>query len=74
MKLKLMKFLINLNAKKIVSHHEMVKKNSIFIALKGSNYDGREFFNQAIKCGAILIIYDNKNFNWDKNKKLKVLE
>ena len=21
----------------------MVKKNSIFIALKGSNYDGREF-------------------------------
>ena len=37
-----------LNAKEIVSHHEKVKKNSIFIALKGSNYDGREFFNEAI--------------------------
>jgi len=60
-----------LNAKEIVSHHEMVKKNSIFIALKGSNYDGREFFNEAINNGAILIIYDNKNFTWNKSKKIK---
>ena len=48
-----------LNAKEIVSHHEKVKKNFIFIAL-GSNYDGREFFNEAINNGAILIIYEKK--------------
>lgn len=62
---------IDLNAKKIVSHHEKVKKNSIFIALKGSNYDGREFINEAINSGAILIIYDKKNFIWNKRKKIK---
>ena len=52
-----------LNAKEIVSHHEKVKKNFIFIALKGSNYDGREFFNEAINNGAILIIYDKKKMH-----------
>ena len=63
-----------LNAKEIVSHHEKVKKNSIFIALKGSNYDGREFFNEAINFGAILIIYDKKIIFGIKVKKLKVSE
>ena len=60
-----------LNAKEIVSHHEKVKKNSIFIALKGSNYDGREFFNEAINNGAILIIYDKKKCIWNKSKKIQ---
>ena len=60
-----------LNAKEIVSHHEKVKKNFIFIALKGSNYDGREFFNEAINNGAILIIYDKKKCVWNKSKKIK---
>ena len=61
----------SLNAKEIVSHHQKVKKNFIFVALKGSNYDGREFINQAIKCGAVLVIYEKRNFNWDKSQKIK---
>ena len=44
MKLKLMIFFNKLNAKEIVSHHEKVKKNFVFIALKGSNYDGTRIF------------------------------
>ena len=28
-------------------------------------------FNDAINNGAILIIYDNKNFTWNKSKKIK---
>ena len=60
-----------LNPQEIVSHHQKVKKNSVFIALKGSNYDGREFINDAINFGAILIIYDKKNYIWDKSKQIK---
>ena len=60
-----------LNPKEITSHHQKVIKNSVFIALKGSNYDGREFINDAINFGAILIIYEKKNYIWDKSKQIK---
>ena len=60
-----------LNPKEIVSHHQKVIKNSVFIALKGFNYDGREFINDAINFGAILIIYDKKNYIWNKSKQIK---
>ena len=62
-----------LNPKEIVSHHQNVI-NSVFIALKGSNYDGREFINDAINFGAILIFMTKKIIFGIKIKKLKVLE
>ncbi|WP_185862077.1 UDP-N-acetylmuramoyl-tripeptide--D-alanyl-D-alanine ligase [Blattabacterium cuenoti] len=46
---------IEINSKK-------VKKGSIFIALKGKNFDGNEFAYEAISNGAILAIVDNKKF------------
>ena len=44
---------ISFNSKKI-------KKNFIFVAIKGKRYDGHQFVNEAINKGAILIIIDNK--------------
>ncbi|WP_185857889.1 UDP-N-acetylmuramoyl-tripeptide--D-alanyl-D-alanine ligase [Blattabacterium cuenoti] len=46
---------IEINSKK-------VKKGSIFIALKGKNFDGNQFADEAISNGAILAIVDNKKF------------
>ncbi|WP_341652229.1 UDP-N-acetylmuramoyl-tripeptide--D-alanyl-D-alanine ligase [Blattabacterium cuenoti] len=44
---------IEINSKK-------VKKGSIFIALKGKNFDGNQFADEAISNGAILAIVDDK--------------
>lgn len=40
-----------------------IKQNSLFIAIKGNNYDGHNFVNEAIKKGAsaIMIAEQNKN-------------
>ncbi len=52
---------IEINSKK-------VRKGSIFIALKGKNFDGNQFSKEAILNGAILSIIDNKNFISYNNK------
>ncbi|WP_185877311.1 UDP-N-acetylmuramoyl-tripeptide--D-alanyl-D-alanine ligase [Blattabacterium cuenoti] len=46
---------IEINSKK-------VKKGSIFIALKGKNFDGNQFALEAISKGALLSIIDNKKY------------
>ncbi|QIK16508.1 UDP-N-acetylmuramoyl-tripeptide--D-alanyl-D-alanine ligase [Blattabacterium sp. DPU] len=46
---------IEINSKK-------VKKGSIFIALKGKNFDGNQFAYEAISNGAMLAIVDNKKY------------
>ncbi|WP_185850311.1 UDP-N-acetylmuramoyl-tripeptide--D-alanyl-D-alanine ligase [Blattabacterium cuenoti] len=46
---------IEINSKK-------VKKNSIFIALRGKNFDGNQFASEAILNGAKLAIIDNKKY------------
>ena len=38
-----------------------IKKNFIFFAIKGNNYDGHDFIKKAIKKGSKIIIYE-KNF------------
>ncbi|WP_185864962.1 UDP-N-acetylmuramoyl-tripeptide--D-alanyl-D-alanine ligase [Blattabacterium cuenoti] len=53
---------IEINSKK-------VKKKSIFLALKGENFDGNQFVAEAIRNGAILVIMDNKKYFF-KNKKI----
>lgn len=40
----------------------VVEKNSIFVAIKGIEKDGHEFINEATSNGAIVIVYENKNF------------
>ncbi len=44
-----------------------IKKNFIFFAIKGNNYDGHNFINHAIKKGAKIIIHEKK-FTGLRNK------
>ena len=43
-----------------------MKKNFIFFAIKGSNYDGNDFIKEAIKNGAKVIVSEEK-FPKEKN-------
>ncbi|MDC0999673.1 UDP-N-acetylmuramoyl-tripeptide--D-alanyl-D-alanine ligase [Methylophilaceae bacterium] len=45
--------MISINSKKI-------KKNDIFVAIKGLNYDGHDYINEAFKNGAIAAIISNE--------------
>ena len=49
---------ININEASIDSRK--VKKNNIFIAIKGRNFDGNKFVNQAFNNGASISISENK--------------
>ncbi len=48
--------LVSINSKKI-------KKNSIFIGIKGKNYNGNNFADEAVKNGAILAVANKKYKN-----------
>ena len=39
-----------------------VKKNDIFFAIRGANFDGNDFIKDAIKKGSRVIITEKKNF------------
>ena len=43
------------------------KKNNIFFGIKGKNFDGNKFVNQAFKSGASISINENKKKNKFKN-------
>ena len=45
--------------KHINSDSRDLKKNSLFIALKGNKYDGHKYIETAIKSGANVIVCDN---------------
>ena len=47
-----------------------VKKNNLFLAIKGKNNDGNKYINQAMRKGASYIITSNK----DKKKKNKIIK
>ena len=57
-KLDLKKF--NPSIKGISFNSKIVKKNFIFVAIKGDKFDGHQFINEAINKGAIFIIVENK--------------
>ena len=50
----------NLKIKGIKTDSNKVTKGDLFIAIKGHNYDGNKYINQAIKSGACAIITDSK--------------
>ncbi|WP_185861205.1 UDP-N-acetylmuramoyl-tripeptide--D-alanyl-D-alanine ligase [Blattabacterium cuenoti] len=56
---------IEINSKK-------VKKKSIFIALKGKNFDGNQFADEAISNGAMLAIVDDQKYAVCKEKTIYV--
>lgn len=51
-----------------------IEENSIFIALKGENFDANTFAEEAIKKGASFVIIDNKNYFTDKEKMILVAD
>ena len=47
-----------------------IKKDSLFIAIKGDKFDGNDFVEEAFEKGASLVIADNKKFLKIRNKKI----
>jgi UDP-N-acetylmuramoyl-tripeptide--D-alanyl-D-alanine ligase len=57
-----------LNSEGISTDSRKIKKNSIFFSLKGENFDGNKFANEALDKGALYSVVDDKNvFNASKN-------
>ncbi|MBQ0148373.1 MAG: UDP-N-acetylmuramoyl-tripeptide--D-alanyl-D-alanine ligase [Flavobacteriaceae bacterium] len=53
---------------KVTTDTRNIEKNSIFFALKGANFNGNSFANQAIEQGALAAIVDEKKYeNQNKN-------
>ena len=55
------KFLKNKNVKGISIDTRTIKKNDLFFALKGPNFDGHNFIEDALLKGAAGIVVSNKN-------------
>ena len=49
-----------------------IKKNNIFFCLKGENFDGNLFIDQAFNLGASFVIYDEKELDYKSEKAFKV--
>ena len=49
----------NIKISDLTSDSREVKKNSLFFAVKGKNYDGFNFVNEAIKKGILALSLDN---------------
>lgn len=49
-----------------------IEPNSLFVALKGDNFDANTFAQEALNKGALFVIIDNKNFYSDENKMILV--
>ena len=49
-----------------------IELNSLFIALKGDNYDANTYADEAINKGALFVIIDNKKYFTNKDKMILV--
>ena len=49
-----------------------IESNSLFVALKGDNFDANTFAQQALSKGALFVIIDNKKYYTDEDKMLLV--
>ena len=70
---KIEKYLIN-SSDKIKINTKNIKKNDIFIALKGSKVHGNKFINEAFDAGAKYIITDKKFSNESFSDKILLVE
>ena len=70
---KISKYII-CNSNKIKINSRDVKKNDIFIALKGTKYHGNKFINDAFNAGAKYCITDKKYNQVDKKDNILLLE
>ena len=60
----------NIPIKSISTDTRSIKKNSLFIAIKGENFDGNDFVEEAITKGALYALADKKKYENQKNKKI----
>ena len=64
------KIKFNALIKSISTDTRSLKKNSLFIAIKGKNFDGNDFVDEAFSKGSNIIIADNKRFKNNKDKRI----
>lgn len=55
----------------ITSDSRLVEKNSLFIAYPGQYSDGREYIPDAIKKGAVAVVWDEDGFAWNPDWDVK---
>ena len=60
----------NIEIKSISTDTRTLKKDSLFIAIKGNIFDGNDYVEEALKKGSSLVITDNKKFKDSRIKKL----
>jgi len=56
--------------KSISTDTRSIKKDSMFIAIKGEHFDGNDFVDEALDKGAVIILADHKRYQEKKNKKI----
>ena len=56
--------------KKISTDTRTIKQGSLFIAIKGKNFNGNDYVQDAFKKGALLALVDDLRFKDSKNKKI----
>ena len=60
----------NILIKSISIDTRTLRKNALFIAIKGNSFDGNNYVNTAIKKGASLVIADGKEFKDSKDERI----
>lgn len=61
-----------LQCESISTDTRKIGSNSLFIALKGDNFDANTFAEEALNKGALFVIIDNKNYFTDQDKMILV--
>ena len=56
--------------KSISTDTRSIVKKSMFIALRGNNFNGNDYVEEALKKGAVIALTDDKRFLNSKNKKI----
>ena len=60
----------NIQIKDISIDSRTIKKDSLFIAINGENFNGNDYVDEAIHKGACLVIADSKKYKTFKNKNI----
>ena len=60
----------NIQIKDISIDSRTIKKDSLFIAINGENFNGNDYVDEAIYKGACLVITDSKKYKTSKNKNI----
>ena len=65
------KYVIQNSVKSITTDSRQVQAGSLFLAYPGEKTDGRKYIDDAIKNGAVAILWDPKEFSWKPHWKIE---